>query len=299
LICLLVCANVWFLRIDCRTRQRRGHHNAFIGSSPAAVSSAAAAASRLDVDSAASFWSQISVAEAEADAGNEGVLEAAAELRKLAPEVPVIPVENLARNEDPVFFYGFLLALLATVAGSLWALSKGYFENRELNEQINRLKQQMFTDEENITPFDKLKLGNLYVQLRDYPAAIAELEEVEEQWSDTRPLFDPEDTMGALASRATVHNSKGLALSLLEPPRPGQARREFVRAVTFWPENPEALFNIGVELLKRGRNSTAEKTLETALKWKGGYAPYEEAYKTAQERAKEEKVKDNLDALVN
>ena len=47
----------------------------------------------------------------------------------------------------------------------------------------------------------------------------------------------------------------------LEPPRTSQARREFVRAVTYWPEYPEALLNIGRELLKRKRYDVAAPSL--------------------------------------
>ena len=64
-----------------------------------------------------------------------------------------------------------------------------------------------------------------------------------------------EDSMGALAARAQLHNSKGVlqirapehiatvslhagfALMKLEPPRTAQARREFVRAVTSLPQH--------------------------------------------------------------
>mmetsp|Transcript_18729 Transcript_18729/g.43773 ORF Transcript_18729/g.43773 Transcript_18729/m.43773 type:complete len:282 (-) Transcript_18729:48-893(-) len=208
-----------------------------------------------------------------------GVIEST---RELENKVEPISAETLKLNNDSVFFFMFFIGIILTVGGACFGASRGYFENRDLNERVNKLKLKMFTEEDDVTPFDKLELGGLYVKLRDYPAAIAEFEEVEEQWADTRPLFDPDDTMGALAARANVHNSKGLALSLLEPPRPGQARREFVRAVTFWPECPEALLNIGMELMKRDRYETAEKTLGTAMKWKGGYAPLQQAYQMAQ-----------------
>eukprot|EP00971_Amphidinium_carterae_P346740 6488395-Amphidinium_carterae.1 len=75
--------------------------------------------------------------------------------------------------------------------------------------------------------------------------------------------------MGALAARANVHNSKGLALSLLEPPRPGQARREFVRAVTFWPECPEALQKCTVQTIDtRTRTLTIRTPRNTPQKIK-------------------------------
>merc|ERR1739848_43398 len=97
------------------------------------------------------------------------------------------------------------------VTFSLYLLTKNYWEQRFL--------------------LDKYRLGRLYNQQEDFPGALAEFEESEEDFGDIRRKLDPEDAMGALAARAMLHNSKGFALMKLEPPRTAQARREFVRAV--------------------------------------------------------------------
>mmetsp|Transcript_662 Transcript_662/g.781 ORF Transcript_662/g.781 Transcript_662/m.781 type:complete len:100 (-) Transcript_662:84-383(-) len=78
-----------------------------------------------------------------------------------------------------------------------------------------------------------------------------------------------------------LHNSKGFSLQKLDPPRTAQARREFVRAVTYWPEYPEALLNIGRELIKRKRWDVASRTLNTALKWQPGSPVLQDAAREA------------------
>jgi len=150
---------------------------------------------------------------------------------------------------------------------SLYFITKPSLENRWLVEKINNQKLKFITDEANTTSIDKFDLGRLYIALKDMPSAIAEFEEAEEEFDNNRIRIDPEDTMGALAQRAMLHNSKGFALLECDPPRRAQARREFVRAVTFWPEYPEALVNIGNELIKRKRYEVANRTLNSALKW--------------------------------
>jgi len=184
---------------------------------------------------------------------------------------------------DP-FFYFYIGTSILIVVVVVYILTKPYWENRWLVEKINAQKLKFITQEAKTTPYDKYDLARMYVSLEDFPAALAEFEEVEEDFNRCRPVLDPEDTMGALSSRAMLHNSKGFALMKLEPPRTAQARREFVRAVTYWPEYPEALLNIGRELMKRNRFDVALRTLNTALKWQPGSKLLNEAATEARQR---------------
>merc|ERR1712032_1278061 len=109
----------------------------------------------------------------------------------------------------------------------------------------------------------------------------------EEELDTNRIKMDADDTMGALAQRAMLHNSKGYALLNCDPPRTAQARREFVRAVTFWPEYPEALLNIGTELMKRKRYEVAARTLNSAMKWQPGSPIIQEAATKARKALEE------------
>lgn len=180
-----------------------------------------------------------------------------------------------------LFFYFYLITSAIIVIVSLYLVSRGYWENRWMVEKINAQKLKFITNESATTPQDRYELARMYSVIRDYPAALAEYDEVEESWNEMRDKFDPEDTMGALASRAMLHNSKGYSLTNLEPARPAAARREFVRAITFWPEYPEALLNIGQELIKRSRYDVAVRTLNSALKWQPGSEPLKEAHQKA------------------
>ncbi|CAK8985512.1 unnamed protein product [Durusdinium trenchii] len=177
------------------------------------------------------------------------------------------PLEKF--GPDP-FFYGYIIISLLVVAVSLYLITKPYWEQRWLIERINAQKLKFITNEDEATPREQFELGRMYNALKDFPSALAEFEEVEEDFGEIAEVLDPEDAMGALAARAQLHNSKGFALMKLEPPRTAQARREFVRAVTYWPEYPEALLNIGRELIKRKRFDVAVRTLNTALKWQPG-----------------------------
>lgn len=189
-----------------------------------------------------------------------------------------------------LFYYVYQGAFLIIVAVAGWAFSREYFENRFLVDRINKAKMQFIADEDKTTALERFELARLYNELRDYPAALGEFEEAELEWSETRGRFDPEDAMGALAARAKMHNSKGYALTRLEPPKTPAARKEFVRAVTFWPEYPEALFNIAQELIKRQRFDVAVRTLEAALKWQPGSSAMKEAWEFAQAGAEAAKA---------
>lgn len=164
-----------------------------------------------------------------------------------------------------------LFIILAGVFG--WFFVSGYWATEGLREKlkvqgaIKKQKLKVIASEETSTPWDKYLVSRMYIKIKDMPAALAEIDEVEEYWMDMERALDEEDTMGALATRAMIHNSKGYALTQLEPPRTSAARKEFVRAVTFWPEFPEALLNISRELNKRKRYNVAIRTLKTALKW--------------------------------
>lgn len=170
---------------------------------------------------------------------------------------------------DP-FFYTYIIVSVLVIVVSLYLITKPFWEQRWLIEKINAQKLKFITNESEVTPKEQFELGRMYNALKDFPSALAEFEEVEEDFDEIRAVLDPEDAMGALAARAQLHNSKGFALMKLEPPRTAQARREFVRAVTYWPEYPEALLNIGRELMKRKRFEVAVRTLNTALKWQPG-----------------------------
>jgi len=170
---------------------------------------------------------------------------------------------------DP-FFYTYIIVSVLVIVVSLYFITKPFWEQRWLIEKINAQKLKFITNESEVTPKEQFELGRMYNALKDFPSALAEFEEVEEDFDEIRAVLDPEDAMGALAARAQLHNSKGFALMKLEPPRTAQARREFVRAVTYWPEYPEALLNIGRELMKRKRFEVAVRTLNTALKWQPG-----------------------------
>lgn len=195
----------------------------------------------------------------------------------LAAEVARAPQQQLVVGDSPfeqtgadTFFYVYLFFAFLVIAWSLYQITKPALENRWLVEKIYNQKLKFITDETNTASIDKYDLGRLYIALKDMPSALAELEEAEEEFDNNRIRIEPDDTMGALAQRAMLHNSKGYALLQCDPPRTAQARREFVRAVTFWPEYPEALVNIGNELLKRKRYEVANRTLNSALKWQPG-----------------------------
>ncbi|CAL1147841.1 unnamed protein product [Cladocopium goreaui] len=184
-----------------------------------------------------------------------------------SPTPDLTPLEKY--GPDP-FFYTYIIVSVLVVVVSLYLITKPFWEQRWLIEKINAQKLKFITNESEVTPKEQFELGRMYNALKDFPSALAEFEEVEEDFDEIRAVLDPEDAMGALAARAQLHNSKGFALMKLEPPRTAQARREFVRAVTYWPEYPEALLNIGRELMKRKRFEVAVRTLNTALKWQPG-----------------------------
>lgn len=198
----------------------------------------------------------------------------------LAGETFIAPIAS--EGPDSIFWF-YVINTILFVTAVIYLATKPYWDERFLIEKINAAKLKQVTQEDTQTPVDQYELARLYVQLKDYPSAIAEFEEVEEDFEDVRDVLDPEDTMGALAQRAMLHNSKGYALMKLEPPRTAQARREFVRSVTFWPEYPEALLNIGRELIKRKRFDTAVRTLNAALKWQPAYPLLIEAAQQARE----------------
>lgn len=195
------------------------------------------------------------------------------------------------------FFYIYQITSFIIVVVALYLVSKPYFENRFLIDKINAAKLQLITREDEVTALERTELARLYNKLRDYPAALGEFEEVEDEWPNTRERFDPDDAMGALAARAMMHNSKGYALSHIEPVRTAQARKEFVRAVTFWPEYPEALLNIGRELIKRQRYDVAIRTLDTALKWQPASTVMQEAASLARQGLEEQETKQALEEL--
>jgi len=184
-----------------------------------------------------------------------------------SPTPDLTPLEKF--GPDP-FFYTYIIVSLLIIVVSLYFITKPFWEQRWLMEKINAQKLKFITNEGEVTPKEQFELGRMYNALQDYPSALAEFEEVEEDFDEIKAVLDPEDAMGALAARAQLHNSKGFALMKLSPPRTAQARREFVRAVTYWPEYPEALLNIGRELMKRKRFEVAVRTLNTALKWQPG-----------------------------
>lgn len=173
-------------------------------------------------------------------------------------------------SEDAEWDKGIIVILVGVFGwfffGGWWA-TKGLRDKLEVQGAIRQQKLKLIASEETTTPWDKYLTSRMYIKIKDMPAALAEIDEVEEYWMDMERALDEEDTMGALATRAMIHNSKGYALTQLEPPRTGAARKEFVRAVTFWPEFPEALLNISRELNKRKRYNVAIRTLKTALKW--------------------------------
>jgi len=211
-------------------------------------------------------------------------LEGAAQL---VPEATIPKAANLPELSPfdqygpDAFFVGWLVTAVAIVVFSIFWITKPYWEQRWLIERVNKQKLKFITQADSATPVDQFELGRMYVALLDYPSAIAEFEEVEEEFDDVRKVLNPEDAMGALAARAQLHNSKGFALMQLEPPRVAAARREFVRSVTYWPEYPEALVNIGRELMKRQRFDVALRTLNTALKWQPGTEMFQEAAEMA------------------
>lgn len=171
---------------------------------------------------------------------------------------------------------------------SVYVISKPWLENRDLSFKINAQKLKFIASDSQANALDRYDLAKMYIKLEDWPAAIAEFEEAEEDFSEVREELDPQDTMGALAARAMVHNSKGFSLMKLEPPKTAQARREFVRAVTYWPEYPEALLNIGRELMKRKRWDVASRTLQTALKWQPANTLMQNAAAEARTKLEEE-----------
>lgn len=195
------------------------------------------------------------------------------------------------------FYYIYQISSVIIVIVAIYLLSKPYFENRFLIDKINAAKLQLITREDEVTALERTELARLYNKLRDYPAALGEFEEVEDEWPNTRERFHPDDAMGALAARAMMHNSKGYALSHIEPVRTAQARKEFVRAVTFWPEYPEALLNIGRELIKRQRYDVAIRTLDTALKWQPASEVMQEAAGLARQGLEEYEQKLAMEEL--
>jgi len=195
-----------------------------------------------------------------------------------------------------LFFYIWILVAILTVFVALYLLTKGWFEYRDLNDRINQAKLPFLMDSPDVTALDRYKVARLYIQVRDYPAALGEIEETEDEWGDTRRKFDPEDAMGALAARAMLHNSKGYALTVLEPPRRAQARKEFVRAITFWPEYPEALLNIGRELIARKRFEVAIRTIDAALKWLPASEDLQDAAAAAREGLEMQQLEDESDS---
>ncbi|CAE7474709.1 unnamed protein product [Symbiodinium natans] len=212
----------------------------------------------------------------------------AASARKL------LPTEKY--GVDP-FFWTYIVVSVLIVAVALFLITKPYWEQRWLIEKINAQKLKFITQEKEVTPIDQFKLGCMYNSLKDFPSALAEFEEVEEDFDEVRYSLDSEDAMGALAARAQLHNSKGFALMKLEPPRTAQARREFVRAVTYWPEYPEALINIGKELMKRKRFDVAVRTLNTALKWQPGNEQFSEYADQARKAMDGELSKEEMDKM--
>ncbi|CAE7209165.1 unnamed protein product [Symbiodinium pilosum] len=218
-----------------------------------------------------------------------GQIVLAAESQDLAP------LEKY--GADP-FFWTYIIVSVLIILVSLYLITKPYWEQRWLIEKINAQKLKFITQEEEVTPIDQFELGRMYNALKDFPSALAEFEEVEEDFDEVRDSLDPEDAMGALAARAQLHNSKGFALMKLEPPRTAQARREFVRAVTYWPEYPEALINIGRELMKRKRFDVAVRTLNTALKWQPGNEQFSEVAEQARKAMDGELSKAELEQIV-
>lgn len=211
------------------------------------------------------------VAAVAADVGTPGLLpELDLAQILLADDEADVFVSEYSKTGGDLTFYGLFAGFFLYFAFGSYVVTKPYWETRWLVERINNQKFKFITDEENTDARDKYKLGRLYGAMEDYSGALAEYEEAEDEMGNIRPALDPEDAMGALAARAMLHNSKGYSLMRLEPPRTAQARREFVRAVTYWPEYPEALYNIGCELMKRKRWDVAVRTLNTALKWQPG-----------------------------
>jgi len=158
--------------------------------------------------------------------------------------------------------------LTAAIFGIVaWKFIDVETKRQNLLRAIGSTKLKFITEAAGTAPKDQYDLGVLYLQLKDQSSALAEFDECEDEFEDNRPVLDPEDTMGALALRAKLHNAKGRGLMDMEPERVAAARREFVRAVTYWPEYPEALINISSELIKRKRWDVAVRTLNTALKW--------------------------------
>eukprot|EP00439_Symbiodinium_sp_Y106_P056313 s2393_g7.t2 len=198
---------------------------------------------------------------------------------------------------DP-FFWTYIIVSILLVGLGLFLLTRQFWESRWLMEKINAQKLKFITQEQEVTPLDQFELGRMYTSLKDFPSALAEYEEVEEDFNEVGDTLDPEDSMGALAARAQLHNSKGFALMKLEPPRTAQARREFVRAVTYWPEFPEALINIGKELMKRKRFDVAVRTLNTALKWQPGNQEFSDYAEQARKAMDGELSKEEMKQIV-
>jgi len=241
------------------------------------VPPAADAAAAHGADVAAELWAQAAAASVASESfGDISQLLLAAQ----QPQPFVSEFEKF--GPDPFFFF-YIITALIILAATFYVCTKPFWENRWLVEKINKQKLMFITQEEKATALDRYDLARMYIALEDIPAAIAEFEEVEEEFGSVRNVLDPDDTMGALASRAKLHNSKGFSLMKLEPPRRAQARREFVRAVTYWPEYPEALLNIGTELIKRKRYDVASRTLNTALKWQPGSEVMQQAAKKARD----------------
>lgn len=194
-------------------------------------------------------------------------------------------LSEFEKNGPDAFFWVYIVLSIIIVTVAFYLITRPYWEQRWLIEKVNAAKLKFITAEKDTTPIDKYELGRLYVQLPDFPSALAEYEEAEEDFDGLRRVLDPEDAMGALATRAMLHNSKGYALTNLEPPRTAQARREYVRAVTYWPEYPEGLLNIGRELIKRKRYDVAVRTLSTALKWQPASVDIQKAHEEARSNA--------------
>eukprot|EP00929_Paragymnodinium_shiwhaense_P026423 TRINITY_DN15726_c0_g1_i1.p2 TRINITY_DN15726_c0_g1~~TRINITY_DN15726_c0_g1_i1.p2 ORF type:complete len:375 (-),score=89.40 TRINITY_DN15726_c0_g1_i1:110-1123(-) len=253
----------------------------------------------ISAGSAIADWPQILLA---ADAAAEDEPSAAStfsrgDVPSASFEYPAGGFYTDASLGPDAFFYIYIITSVIIVIVALYLLSKPYFENRFLIDKINAQKLMLITREDQTTALDRTELARLYNKLRDYPAALGEFEEVEDEWPNTREEFDPDDAMGALAARAMMHNSKGYALANIEPVRTAQARKEFVRAVTFWPEYPEALLNIGRELIKRQRYDVAIRTLDTALKWQPASEVMQEAASLARDGLEQQEQKQAMEAL--
>mmetsp|Transcript_20341 Transcript_20341/g.36337 ORF Transcript_20341/g.36337 Transcript_20341/m.36337 type:complete len:316 (+) Transcript_20341:32-979(+) len=204
--------------------------------------------------------------------------------------------ETYDRVEWAFLSFGPLVTLYFGVIGQRIASQE--YKRQTLLRAIAGVKLKFITEAAGTVPKDQVELGNLYLELKDYSSALAEFDEAEEEFVDNREILDPEDTMGALVMRAKVHVVKGSSLMKLKPPRVAAARREFVRSVTYWPEYPQALVNIGSELIKRKRWDVAVRTLNTALKWAPGSSQIQRMVEQARLAMDGKLDKDEIEDLV-